>query len=126
MSTTTSTTSTTRVRTRVANHQIDQLLRDLVPFENYNKSIVAVKNDHYYSVTHWSTEIVRINLVDGERQDYDSVYHFNAGYYSQTTSTLQGRILRNLLTRREVDSLLDWYWNNDKQLARRLVRMSGR
>ena len=119
-------TPTTRPRTRVANHQIDELLRELVPFTNYNASIVATKGDTFYSVTHWSTEIVRIDLVDGERQNYNSVYHFDPRYYSQTTSTLQGRILRNLLSPREVYSLVDWYWNNDnKPLARRLRRLAG-
>lgn len=118
-------TTITRPRARVANHQIDQLLRELVPFENYNRSIIATKGDSFYAVTHWDTEIVRINLVEGERPDYDSVYHFNARYYSQTTSALQGRILRNLLTPSEVWSLLDWYWNNDKPLARRLRRLAG-
>jgi len=120
------TTTTTTPRTRVANHQIDQLFRELVPFENYNRSIIATKTHSAYTVTHWDTEIARINLTEGERVERDAVYFFNIGYYSQTTSTLQGRILRNLFTRQEVDNLLDWYWNNDKPLARRLARLAGR
>jgi hypothetical protein len=108
----------------VANHKIDQLLRDLVPFENYNKSIVATKTRWDYRVTHWGTEIVRIKLVEGERQRYDSVDFFNPAYYSQTTSTLQGRILRNLLTRNEVENILDWYVNNDIPTFLRLSKMA--
>lgn len=118
-------TSTT-TRKRIANHKIDALLRDLVPFTNYNASIVATRNDHFgfYSVTHWDTEIVRIDLAERDRHK-DSVISLNFRYHSQTTSTLQGRIVRNLLTRSEVMNLLDWYQNQgDKEYATRLKRLA--
>lgn len=118
-------TSTT-TRKRIANHEIDALLRDLVPFTNYNASIVATRNDHFgfYSVTHWDTEIVRIDLAERDHHK-DSVISFNFRYYSQTTSTLQGRIVRNLLTRSEVANLLDWYQNQgSKGYATKLKRLA--
>jgi hypothetical protein len=116
--------STTTRTTRIANHKIDEMLRELVPFTNYNNSIVATKTQWDYRVMHWGTEIVRIALVEGERQNYDSVAWFNGRYYSQTTSALQGRILRNLLTMREVENLLDGYQNSDIETYRRLARMA--
>lgn len=119
------TTTTTR-NTRVPNHKIDQLLRELAPFTNYNASIVATRNDHFgfYSVTHWNTEIVRIDLADRDQRK-DSVISFSFRYYSQTTSTLQGRIVRNLLTRSEVMNLLDYYQNQgSKEYATRLKRLA--
>ncbi len=117
--------STTRT-TRIPNHKIDQMFRELVPFSNYNASIVATRNDHFgfYSVTHWDTEIVRIDLAERDHHK-DSVISFNFRYYSQTTSALQGRIVRNLLTRSEVANLLDWYQNQgSKEYATKLKRLA--
>lgn len=119
------TTHSTRT-TRVPNHKIDALLRDLVPFTNYNASIVATRNEHFgiYSVTHWNTEIVRIDLADRDRHK-DAVISLNLGYYSQTTSALQGRILRNLLTRSEVLNTLDYYINlGEKGYVARIKRLA--
>jgi len=117
--------STTRT-TRIANHKIDQMFRELVPFSNYNASIVATLDSRgFYSVTHWGTELVRI---DTTRRAWgkDSIIHLNPVYYSQTTSTLQGRILRNLLTRNELLNTLDYYQNKgDLFTFSRLKRMSG-
>lgn len=119
------TTHSTRT-TRVPNHKIDALLRDLVPFTNYNASIKATRSDqfNFYSVTHWDTEIVRIDLADRDRHK-DAVIWLNLGYYSQTTSALQGRILRNLLTRSEILNTLDYYENQgDKNYVARIKRLA--
>ena len=117
--------STTRT-TRIPNHKIDQMFRELVPFSNYNASIVATLDSQgFYSVTHWGTELVRI---DTTRRSWgkDSVIHLNPVYYSQTTSTLQGRILRSLLTRSELLNTLDYYQNKGDLFSfRRLRRMAG-
>lgn len=119
-------TSTTSTRSRVANHKIDALLRDLVPFTNYNASIVATLDYRgIYTVTHWGTEIVRYDTTL-RACGKDAVTDLNLRYYSQTTSALQGRILRNLLTRYEVLSFVDWHSNfGDKPLARRIMRLAN-
>lgn len=117
-------TSTTRPRARVANHQIDQLFRELVPFTNYNASIVATLNFYgVYTVTHWGTEIARIDTIKRE-YGKDAVMSLNLRYYSQTTSTLQGKVVRSLMTLNESLNLLDWYKNQgDKEFYDRLKRL---
>jgi hypothetical protein len=117
-------TTTTTSTTRVANHKIDNLFRELVPFSNYNASIVATL-DFYgiYTVTHWGTEIARIDTTR-RALGKDAVVSLNLRYYSQTTSTLQGKVVRSLLTRGEALSLLDWYQNQgDKEYFDRLRRL---
>lgn len=122
---TTTTHPGARAHTRVPNWKIDQLLADVVPFTNYNASIYAeLREDGIYTVTHWHTEIVRI---DTKRRALgkDAVVFINFGYRSQTTSTLQGRIIRHLLTRREVLNLIDWYTNQgDKAMASRIRKLA--
>lgn len=119
-------TSTTTTRKRVANHEIDALLRDLVPFTNYNASIVATLDyTGIYSVTHEGTEIARVDARFRRFGNKDALIWLDLAYYSQTTSTLQGRIVRNLLTRSEVLNTLDWYQNQgDKENATRLKRLA--
>lgn len=118
------TTTTTRT-TRVPNHELGKLFSELVPLTNYNATIVATIDPMgIYSVTHWGTEIVRIDTTR-RALGKDAVVSLNLRYYSQTTSTLQGRIVRNLLTRSEVMNLLDWYRNQgDKEYATRLKRLA--
>ena len=121
MTTTTTTTSTTRV----PNWKLDKLLADRVPFTNYNATIVGeLRPDGIYTITHWRTEIVRIDTTL-RALGKDAVVFAEFGYISQTTSTLQGRIIRNALTRREVLNLMDWYLNQgDKVMFNRIRKLA--
>lgn len=118
-------TTTTTSTTRVPNWKLDKLFADLVPFTNYNASIVGeLRPDGIYIVTHWRTEIVRIDTTL-RALGKDAVVFAEFGYISQTTSTLQGRIIRNALTRNEVLSLMDWYTNQgDKAMASRIRKLA--
>jgi hypothetical protein len=75
---------------KIANHKIEEHISTLTPFVNYNSSIVATREDGLYRVWHWGTAILTYEINTG-RIDY--LYARN---YSQTTSTLVGRIVRNL------------------------------
>lgn len=117
-------TTTTTSTTRVPNHKIDSLFRGLTPFSNYNASIVATLDYRgIYTVSHWGTEIVRIDTTR-RGNGKDGLVSLNLGYYSQTTSTLQGKVVRSLLTLAESMNLLDWYRNQgDKEYFDRLRRL---
>lgn len=121
---TTTTSTTPRARARVANHEIDNLFRELVPFTNYNASIVTTLDYRgIYAVYHWGTEIARIDTTN-RAWGRDAVEYLNLAYYSQTTSTLQGKVVRSLLTLGESMNLLDWYKNQgDKATHDRLRRL---
>lgn len=88
---------------RVPNFRLDPLIRDCLPFENYNRSIIGQRTDSLFMLFHWDTCLL---MYDTETKDLIS---FDFEYYSQTTSTLQGRIVRNLLTREQVEELLGLY-----------------
>ncbi len=75
---------------KIANHKIDKHISTLTPFVNYNGTIVAGRNETTYSVYHWSTEILNYNINTGE------IVYLMPSSISQTTSTLVGRIVRNL------------------------------
>lgn len=75
----------------VPNHKIDDLVSGLEPFTNYNGTITAWHDSSgEYVVKHWNTEIIRYDT--NNRQIAKMAY----GFISQTTSTLIGRLLRNL------------------------------
>lgn len=75
---------------KIANHKIEAHISTLTPFVNYNGTIAADRKDGLYEVWHWATKILTYNINTGE-----IVYLFPSSY-SQTTSTLVGRIVRNL------------------------------
>jgi hypothetical protein len=79
---------------RIANYKIDAQISQLNEFENYNGTITAIRfstdNGTIYAITHWSTRILAYNL------DTHKIEFLALGKISQTTSTLVGRILRNL------------------------------
>ena len=75
---------------KIANHKIEAHISTLTPFVNYNNTIVAGRNETTYSVYHWSTEILNYNINTGE------IVYLMPVVVSQTTSTLVGRIVRNL------------------------------
>ena len=109
-----------KTQSRVPNYKLDQLLKDRVPFTNYNQTIVATQRDNIFKVTHWGTTLVEYDT------DVNRVRFIDLTTHSQTTSVLQGRIVRNLLTRGNVDDLFDFYRNSPdyKDQAKKLVRLS--
>jgi len=112
-----------KTQSRVPNYKLEQLLKDRVPFTNYNQTIVATQRDNIFKVTHWGTTLVEYDT------DANAVRFIDLTTHSQTTSVLQGRIVRNLLTRGNVDDLFDFYTNSHdypdyKDQAKKLVRLS--
>jgi hypothetical protein len=107
-------------QSRVPNHKIDQLFRERIPFTNYNQTIVATLDFRgIYSVRHHGVLMVELDIATQKVTD------LNLRIYSQTTSVLQGRIIRNLVTRKDTMNLLDWYHNQgDKVSFRRLARLA--
>lgn len=101
----------------VPNHKIDGLVSGLEPFTNYNGTITAWHDSSgEYVVKHWNTEIIRYDTKT--RQIADMAYWF----ISQTTSTLVGRLLRNL-PEDAVDAYIKKINSDDrKRLARMLSR----
>ena len=75
---------------RIANKRIDGFVRNLDDFENYNGTITATRAGNLYLVWHWNTHVLTYNIYT------DSISTLRADYISQTTSTLIGRLVRNL------------------------------
>jgi hypothetical protein len=79
------------MKTQIANHKIDGVVSGLEPFTNYNGTITAWQDSSgEYVIQHWATEILRYDMTS--QKITDLAYW----YISQTTSTLVGRIVRNL------------------------------
>lgn len=106
---------------RVPNYKISQLLKERIPFENYNKSIIATidKETNTYFVIHWATLILSYDTKN------EAINSFDFSYYSQTTSTLQGKIVRSVFSPSQIADLLDLYKREPetKKLATRLKRI---
>ncbi len=76
---------------KVANYKIAELVKSQTPFINYNATIVATLNaDGIYEITHWRTKVLTYNTNTGE------IVYLYPTVFSQTTSTLVGRIVRSL------------------------------
>jgi hypothetical protein len=84
---------------RVANWRLPALLSERVPFTNYNASITAEIVGGTYRVTHWRTTILEYDLATS------TIGYFEFGYISQTTSALQGKIIRSLFTPENIRDL---------------------
>jgi hypothetical protein len=105
------------VKKLVPNHKIDSLVSGLEPFTNYNGTISARHDSNgEYVVEHWATTILRYDTNQRKIVDLAS------SYISQTTSTLVGRLLRNL-PREIVTDYLESVNHDDRK---RLARMLGR
>lgn len=104
---------------RIANYKIESHISTLTPFINYNNSIVATSRDGFYEISHWAMKILTYNYNTG-RIEY--LYTSN---YSQTTSTLVGRILRNLPRESVVRFLVEMETEISNYNRKRLVRMVG-
>lgn len=109
-----------KTQNRVPNHLISKLFRERVPFNNYNGTIVAENVNGLYSVWHWRTHLVTYDTSS------DRLLAMNTTYYSQTTSALQGKILRDLVSPKQAQALYDEALaQGDKNLARRIKRLAG-
>jgi hypothetical protein len=75
---------------KIANHQIEAHISTLTPFTNYNSTILATRESGVYAISHWETEVLRYDINTGE---ITFLFHKS---FSQTTSTLVGRIVRSL------------------------------
>lgn len=108
-----------KTQKRVANYKIEALFRERVPFENYNNSITAEMVEGVYRVWHWNTHLFTLDTNSGE------VTYFDFGYYSQTTSALQGKIVRALISPEEVAEKYQAFCKiGDTRNARRLRGMA--
>jgi hypothetical protein len=111
---------------RVPNYKIDSLIANLETFSNYNGSIfgwVDTYTPHtsvagLYAVKHWNTRILELNL------DTMEIEYLYPTVYSQTTSRLVGRIIRNL-PRASVEQFLNRLNQINPTDAKRLARMAG-
>lgn len=109
---------------RIANHKIDERVRNLDSFINYNTTIVGHTtlggtDGNTYKIRHWRTDILVLDLDTMEIRDFA---HWQI---SQTTSTLVGRILRNL-PRKTVENYIARLATdlNRPADAKRLARMA--
>lgn len=101
---------------RLANYKIDNEIRSFKDFENYNGTICGRRQGNSYVVYHWSTRILDYDL---SRNEIAFLYE---EHFSQTTSSLVGRIVRSL-PRSAVVAFIENLDTKPKQ--RRLARMVG-
>lgn len=100
----------------IPNYKIDEKLKNFESFENYNRTITAVRDGSRYSIVHWSTVILEYDV------DKSELVFFRTYQISQTTSTLVGRIIR-ALPKSTFDELLEKQINTAERS--RLKRMRG-
>ena len=103
---------------RIANHKINNEIRELKEFQNYNATIVAYKIGNSYVIQHWATKILEYDL-SSRKIVFLLDYH-----YSQTTSTLVGRIVRSLPFS-SVSDFIGELSQHNKKASKRLARMLG-
>jgi hypothetical protein len=108
---------------RIANYEIADKISKLEPFTNYNGTIVAsiIKTPHgdLYNIIHWNT------LVLTYAMDSQAIVSIYATFRSQTTSTLIGRILRNLPRQSVIDFLRIASTQIQPSDKQRLIKMAG-
>jgi len=102
---------------KIPNWKIEKEISTLCPFLNYNGSIVATRENGIYAISHWETEILKYNTITG---CIEFLYTNNR---SQTTSTLVGRIVRNL-PRQAVVKFIVEKENLSRYDRNRLVKMA--
>jgi hypothetical protein len=101
---------------RLANYKIDNEIRSFKDFENYNGTICGRRQGNSYVMFHWSTKVLEYDLSRNE------IVFLYPEHFSQTTSSLVGRIVRSL-PRSAVMAFIDRLDSKPKQ--RRLARMVG-
>lgn len=100
---------------RIPNWKINEQVKELNDFSNYNNTIVGVRSGDKYIVVHWNTTILRFNI---ETKEIEFLYE---KFYSQTTSTLIGRLVRSL-PRESVMRYIQEITNSaDRQRFRRML-----
>ena len=103
---------------RVANWRLADLIAERKPFTNYNASITAeITPAGVYKITHWRTVILEYELAT------NTILFFEFSYISQTTSALQGRIIRALFTPQNIREL--FYHFSMSGQRRELRRLKG-
>lgn len=103
---------------RVPNYKIESLVRELVPFVNYNGSITAELDERgWYRIVHWRTTILEFDT------NTNRIVSLQVGYISQTTSALVGKILRALPMKVIEDYLPFIVTKYDLNRVRRMLRM---
>jgi hypothetical protein len=103
---------------KIANHKIEAHISTLAPFVNYNGSIIATNANDRYRVSHWRTPILTYDINTGR------IEYLYSRYYSQTTSALVGRIVRNLPRQAVIRFLEEAELSLDPQDKRRIVKMA--
>jgi hypothetical protein len=102
---------------KIANYKIAGLVATQSPFINYNASIVATLNaGGLYEITHWATKVLTYDTNTGK------IIFLFPSVFSQTTSALVGRIVRNLPRQ----AVLDYLTNTpelSKYNAKRIYKM---
>jgi hypothetical protein len=101
---------------RLPNYKINTEISSFKPFENYNLSILGVRLGESYLISHWGTKVFEYDTARNE------IVYLLDTHYSQTTSTLIGRIVRSL-PRSAVMAFIEQLDSKPKQ--RRLARMLG-
>lgn len=103
---------------RIANFKIDEKIRNLESFENYNATIDASLANNHYVILHWNTLILDFNT------DTQEIEYLRADFISQTTSTLVGRIVRSLPHSAVLSLIKKLGENGKRDEQRRLIRMA--
>ncbi len=117
--TTTSTTTEKLNLKRLPNYQVERAITKKLTFVNYNGSISGSLDEKgVYSVIHWRTLLWQYDTI----REMSIVFDFN--YYSQTTSALQGRIIRTMHTRELEWFLGDYRLQGDTAKLRRFKGMA--
>lgn len=104
---------------RIANYKIDEAVRNLQDFTNYNGTIygtnVFTEDGAKYIVVHWNTKVLEYSPKQG-------LTYLLTGYRSQTTSTLTGRLLRSLPRQQVLEFINTLPACDDKKRFTRMVR----
>ena len=103
---------------RIANYQIESMIRELKPFVNYNGTITAEIDERgWYRIVHWRTTILEYDT------NTSRIISLQVGYISQTTSALVGKIIRALPMKVVEDYLPFIVTKYDFNRIRRMLRM---
>ena len=100
---------------RIPNWKINEQVKDLNEFANYNNTIVAVRTSSQYVVVHWNTTILRYDFAD------EKISFLLEDFRSQTTSTLVGRLVRSLPRKSVIDYITSVGDKNNRQRVRRML-----
>ncbi len=102
----------------IPNYKIDEKLKTFESFENYNRSITAVRNGSLYSITHWDTVILNYDVDNSE------ILFFRSYFISNTTSKLVGRLIR-AFPQETFDRLLERQRPQDRPRLQRMRKGSS-